>query len=85
MSQSNAIFGALFIAFIVFVTVRGELPTYINLLRGNTTTVVNGNTSNVQATSSNSVVSEANTIEEQAQNLLGADPGIQLSGTEFNH
>jgi hypothetical protein len=30
--QSNYIFGALFVAFLVFVTSRGELPTYIGLL-----------------------------------------------------
>ena len=28
MNQSNLIFAAIFIAFIVYITVRGELPTY---------------------------------------------------------
>lgn len=32
MSQSNLIFAALLFAFIVFITVRGELPTYMSLL-----------------------------------------------------
>lgn len=32
MRQSSIIFGALFVAFIVFVTVRGELPAYIAAL-----------------------------------------------------
>lgn len=34
MQQSNFIFGVILIAFIVFITVRGELPDYISLLRG---------------------------------------------------
>lgn len=34
MQQSNVIFGAILIAFIVFITVRGELPAYLSLLRG---------------------------------------------------
>ena len=32
MRQSSIIFGALFVAFIVFITVRGELPNYIGVL-----------------------------------------------------
>lgn len=34
MQQSNFIFGMILIAYIVFITVRGELPIYISLLRG---------------------------------------------------
>lgn len=34
MQQSNFIFGMIFLAFIVFITTRGELPTYLSLLRG---------------------------------------------------
>lgn len=34
MQQSNAIVGALVIAYIVFITQRGELPVYLTLLRG---------------------------------------------------
>lgn len=37
MQQSNVIFGALLIAFIMFITLRGELQTYISLLRGSGT------------------------------------------------
>lgn len=32
MRQSSVIFGALFVAFIVFITVRGELPAYLGAL-----------------------------------------------------
>lgn len=31
MTQSNVIAGALAIAFVIFITVRGELPDYIHL------------------------------------------------------
>lgn len=31
-NQSNVIFGMLLIAFIVFITLRGELPKYIQML-----------------------------------------------------
>lgn len=34
MSQSNKLFGALLLAFIIFITVRGELPIYLTILRG---------------------------------------------------
>lgn len=34
MQQSNVIFGMLLLAFIVFITTKGELPSYITLLRG---------------------------------------------------
>ncbi len=34
MQQSNVIAGALAIAFIVFITLRGELPAYLDILRG---------------------------------------------------
>lgn len=34
MSQSNAIFAAFFIAFMLFITARGELPRYIGFLTG---------------------------------------------------
>ena len=32
MNQSNLIFMALVVAFLVFITVRGELPKYMGLL-----------------------------------------------------
>ena len=34
MQQSNVIFANLFIAYFLFVTAKGELPSYIDLLRG---------------------------------------------------
>lgn len=37
MQQSNFIFGALAVAFIVFITMRGGLPKYIAILTGSAT------------------------------------------------
>lgn len=34
MDQSNKIFAAVSIAFIVYITMKGELPTYLTFLRG---------------------------------------------------
>lgn len=34
MSQSNVIFAALLFAFVVFITMRGELPAYLKTLIG---------------------------------------------------
>lgn len=34
MQQSNFIFGALAVAFVVFITTRGSLPTYMSVLFG---------------------------------------------------
>lgn len=32
MNQSAIIFGALLVAFFIFITLKGELPTYLSLL-----------------------------------------------------
>lgn len=32
MSQSNVIFAAIFVAYLVFITMRGEVPIYLGLL-----------------------------------------------------
>lgn len=34
MQQSSVIFANLLIAYLLFITMKGELPTYIDLLRG---------------------------------------------------
>jgi hypothetical protein len=34
MSQSNVIFAFLFAAFVIFITMRGKLPTYLGFLLG---------------------------------------------------
>lgn len=37
MDQTNVIVGATIVAFIIFVTVKGELPAYMGFLLGATT------------------------------------------------
>jgi hypothetical protein len=51
VQQSNVIFAMILIAFIVFITVRGELPAYLSLLRGSTANGSSpaGGTGNLQA------------------------------------
>lgn len=34
MRQSNVIFATLLFAFIVYITIRGQLPAYLDLFRG---------------------------------------------------
>lgn len=76
MQQSNVIFASLFVAFIVYVTVKGELPTYIDLLKGNKTA-----TSGAQAASSPlpfpAGISPTD-IEHAAENLVAQSPGIKI-------
>ena len=83
MQQSNIIIGTLFIAFIVFVTAKGELPTYIALLQGKKTMTQASNdtglTSGTQQTS----------IGELPQSVLGAQiivgsPSSQTDSNGFN-
>jgi hypothetical protein len=38
MDQSNIIAGMVIVAFIIFITVRGELPTYMGFLFGASST-----------------------------------------------
>lgn len=42
MSQSNAIAGAIALAFLVFITLRGELPLYLRLFKPAPVTTTNG-------------------------------------------
>lgn len=71
--QSNVIFAALLIAFILFITNRGELPTYLTLLRG-------GGTINSSATQQgilSGLIDEGQTIDN---NGVASDiPGVITS------
>lgn len=63
----------IFLAFIVFITVRGELPTYLSLLRGsgNATT-----STGVSVTGSDPIGSAAaNGIGNVLSNINGAQSG----------
>jgi|GEM_PF-4199681 len=83
MQQSNVIFGALLVAFIVFVTLRGELPVYIDLLRGGGSISSSGNSNagsgNNPATTGGALGTELGMLYNNVTQLGGApDPGIQL-------
>jgi len=75
MQQSNVIFGALFIAYLVFITVRGELGTYLDILRGNTTS------QSSNASGSNSLASGVASLENSANALTGntSSTGVNTS------
>lgn len=54
MQQSNFIFGALAVAFVVFITTRGSLPTYMSVLFGTASASSSGaGSGNADASSSN--------------------------------
>jgi len=53
MRQSNIIFGALAVAFVVFITTRGSLPTYMSILFGTATAPSDGKSTAGQLTSKN--------------------------------
>jgi hypothetical protein len=69
MQQSNVIFGMLLLAFIVFITVRGELQTYLTLLRGGGTP--NGSSS-VGTSSDGSFLGGVDDIIGKAGKMSGA-------------
>lgn len=86
MQQSNFIFGMLLIAFLVFITARGELATYLQLLKGE------GSQAGSAGTSGNAVSAAGNTLNQiagQLNNAFGSSnsiaslPGIQTGGTLF--
>lgn len=52
MQQSNFIFGALAVAFVVFITTRGSLATYMSVLFGNASAPASSNASNPSPDSS---------------------------------
>ena len=67
MQQGNVIFGVILLAYIVFITQRGELSTYLTLLRGGGQQPASG----TSGTSSNPVTAGADTLLSQAQSDLG--------------
>jgi hypothetical protein len=52
MNQSTVIFGYLFVAFLIFITMRGELPVYAGFLLS--TPKASGNSGNVGANTQSS-------------------------------
>lgn len=58
MQQSSVIFANLLVAYLLFITARGELSSYINLLRGGG----NSSATSTNGTANNAVVSGANAL-----------------------
>jgi hypothetical protein len=82
MQQSNVIFGALLLGFIVFITTKGELPSYLNLLRG-----VGAPAASASATPASSGASSLLTNSDPVSQLLSnpSQYGIpQVSGIFLN-
>jgi hypothetical protein len=82
MQQSNFIFGMMLLAFIVYITVKGQLQNYITLLRGGAptggTTV---NAINSVLTPLSSILNPSNSSSPQAQtNATIAPINLNVSG-----
>lgn len=77
MPQSNVIFAFLFIGFLVWITVRGELGAYAGFLLGTATpaggsnVASSGNNTNTTATSSNNTAAYAQAAAQTAIALMG--------------
>lgn len=80
MQQSNFIFGMILLAFIVFITTRGELPAYISLLRGGTASGDTGGASGAAADSATSSGNIGQTLTKGAMSLDNAKKLLDLFG-----
>lgn len=63
MRQSNVIFGALLFAFIVYITVRGQLPAYLDLFRGKGSGASGNSASAEKASSSGTSHNATNAVD----------------------
>ena len=79
MRQSTVIFGTLLAAFVIYITIRGQLPSYLSLFTGGTTGPVapkNSTTNDSKGSSGNSgsvvdtVVSTANKFLHYAGKVI---------------
>jgi hypothetical protein len=78
MSQSNWIFGVLLFAFIVYITTKGELPSYIALFTSKGATTSTATQTPSQAASTAQTVAAQNKV---LQGLVNGDfIGSLLSG-----
>ena len=76
MSQSNVIAGSIFAAFVLFVTAKGELPTYLGFFGV-------GKNKGASATSSDpitSAVNAANNAGKAVNQFVTAAPGSGFVG-----
>lgn len=71
MRQSNVIFGALAVAFVVFITSRGSLPTYMSVLFG----TASGGTGDAQPTGGASSGGLSGPVDLLTKGLQGSAQG----------
>lgn len=80
MQQSSVIFFFLFAAFIVFVTQRGELPTYLGLLL---LSPASGSTGGTSSGTVNSASIGANGITNASSAAAGATSNPAVAGALY--
>lgn len=78
MGQSNVIFGAILIAFIVYITAKGELATYIQLLFGGGAQPAGGN-----GTGDNSSVPSLDTLLQGGKDITFFNNGTVQQGSSI--
>ena len=79
MQQSNVIVGALFIAFIIFITAKGELPTYIGFLRGVKPLVAGSTVAGMNVLDANNLSAADQAAYAQQNALDNAIPQVNAS------
>lgn len=82
LNQTTVIFGTIIIAFFVYITVKGELPTYIGFLKG---TTASGSTPAgvTSLAADNSVIRGASNLEKEAANLVAKTPNSSISTSQL--
>jgi len=71
VNQSSAIFGAIFVAYFVFITIRGELPTYAGFLLSTPQGGSQPQASNTGNAQSSNQAAQATSIVNDAIAVLG--------------
>jgi hypothetical protein len=81
MQQSNVIFGVMLIAFIIFITLKGELAAYIDILKGVGGTAGSG--TSTTSSSSNPLGSVKNALTSAAVGTNTSSDIPQNSGNVY--
>lgn len=80
MQQSSVIFANLIIAYLFFITMKGELPTYITLLRGGGQQTGGSGAAGGVGSGTNDVVSGAEALLNNSSNFDVALPELGSFG-----
>lgn len=80
VSQDNIIFGLVLLAFVVYITVKGELPIYLGFFTPQSQ--LGPATDTVAATSASGTTAPAGSVQSVVQSIPGANliPGLSGSG-----